>query len=79
VIIRDVQGGHGNSKSPFHVSAGADGMFFRQGFESSAIFVVQVLRDDDPHDDNLVATLRDYAERRTTDRTRALSWADSQV
>ena len=27
----------------------------------------------------LVATLRDYAERRTTERTRALSWADSQV
>ena len=27
----------------------------------------------------LVATLRDYAERRITDRTRALSWADSQV
>jgi len=27
----------------------------------------------------LVATLRDYAERRTTDRARALSWADNQV
>ena len=27
----------------------------------------------------LVATLRDYAERRITERTRALSWADSQV
>jgi hypothetical protein len=27
----------------------------------------------------LVATLRDYAERRMTDRTRALSWADNQV
>ncbi len=27
----------------------------------------------------LVATLRDYAERRMTERTRALSWADNQV
>jgi hypothetical protein len=27
----------------------------------------------------LVATLRDYAERRITERTRALSWADNQV
>ena len=27
----------------------------------------------------LVATLRDYAERRVTERTRALSWADNQV
>ena len=27
----------------------------------------------------LVATLRDYAERRMTARTRALSWADNQV
>ena len=27
----------------------------------------------------LVATLRDYAERRMTERTRALAWADNQV
>jgi hypothetical protein len=27
----------------------------------------------------IVATLHDYAERRVTERTRALSWADSQV
>jgi hypothetical protein len=27
----------------------------------------------------LVATLRDYAARRVTDRTKALSWADNQV
>ena len=27
----------------------------------------------------LVATLRDYAERRMTERTRALSWADNHV
>jgi hypothetical protein len=27
----------------------------------------------------VVATLRDYAERRMTERTRALSWADNQV
>jgi hypothetical protein len=27
----------------------------------------------------LVATLRDYAERRMTERTKALSWADNQV
>jgi hypothetical protein len=27
----------------------------------------------------LVATLRDYAEQRITERTRALSWADSQL
>ena len=27
----------------------------------------------------IVATLRDYAERRITERTRALSWADNQV
>src|SRR6266540_6817732 len=27
----------------------------------------------------IVATLRDYAERRMTERTRALSWADNQV
>jgi hypothetical protein len=27
----------------------------------------------------LVTTLRDYAERRMTERTRALSWADNQV
>jgi hypothetical protein len=27
----------------------------------------------------VVATLRDYAERRLTERTRALSWADDQV
>jgi len=27
----------------------------------------------------LVATLHDYAERRITERTRALSWADNQV
>jgi hypothetical protein len=27
----------------------------------------------------VVATLRDYAARRTTERARALSWADNQV